>query len=589
MEFNLITNINACIEMVQQSVPVSLVYYSHIPSILASTFLGVFILVRSRYSISGKLILGILASFSFWMSSDIFLWTSHNSQVYMFFWSLLIVWELLTYLFSLFLIQNFIFKKGFSLCVNAILFLISLPILILAGTKYNVAEFSLTDCIPVDTNFYQNYVTPFHILIIVSVIIIGITGYIKHKNGSDKKQIMLMTLGVSIFLTFYAAIETIINYLIDNVGIDPTRAYTFEMCGLAGLPIFIVFLAYLIVKYKAFNIKLLGAQALVVALVALVASEFFFTPIDNTTNIILISVTVLLSSVFGIWLINSVKNEVKRKEELQQMSNKLAEANDELRKLDNAKSEFISIASHQLRTPLTAIKGFVSLLLEGSYGKLDRKQEDVLNKVYLSNNRLIVLVEDLLNISRIESGRMEFRFEMCQVEDICREVMDDFIVKAKEHKLSLEYKKQAESLPKIMIDGGKIREVISNIIDNAIKYTPKGGVTIKTEKVSGGGQKISSTEGAVRVIVSDTGIGIPKTELPYLFTKFSRGKDIKRLNAVGTGLGLYVGKSMIEANGGEIWAESDGQDKGSRFIIELPIGENKAEVEKRFEKFIEKL
>jgi len=184
---------------------------------------------------------------------------------------------------------------------------------------------------------------------------------------------------------------------------------------------------------------------------------------------------------------------------------------------------------------------------------------------------------------------MEFKFELCQAEDICQEVIDTFVIKAKEHGLSLTYKKPSELLPKIMVDGAKVREVISNMVDNAIKYTPKGGVTLKIEKVFGEAQSIPGAEGSVRVTVSDTGIGIPETELPYLFAKFSRGKDVKRLSAGGTGLGLYVGRNMIEASGGKIWAESEGQDKGSRFIIELPIGENKAEVEKRLEKFVEKM
>lgn len=387
-----------------------------------------------------------------------------------------------------------------------------------------------------------------------------------------------MGFGIELFLLSFFATNFLASML-DN--------YNILIYGMFGMVIFMGFLAYLIVKFKAFNIKLLGAQALMVSLVVLIGSMFAF--VETTTSRILVGVTLALSSGMGWFLVKSVKLEVQRKEELQLMSDKLANANDQLRVLDNAKSEFISIASHQLRTPLTAIKGFVSLLLEGSYGKLDPKQEDVLNKVYLSNDRLVNLVEDLLNISRIESGRMEFKFELRQAEDICQEVIDTFVIKAKEHGLSLEYKKPAEPLPKIMVDGAKVREVISNMVDNAIKYTPKGGVTLKIEKLFGEAQKIPGDEGSIRITVSDTGIGIPQTELPYLFAKFSRGKDIKRLNAAGTGLGLYVGRNMIEASGGKIWAESGGQDKGSRFIIELPIGENKAEVEKRLEKFIRKI
>ena len=114
-----------------------------------------------------------------------------------------------------------------------------------------------------------------------------------------------------------------------------------------------------------------------------------------------------------------------------------------------------------------------------------------------------------------------------------------------------------------------MREVISNLVDNAVKYTEKGGVTLKVEKID----KIKAKEkDKIRITVSDTGIGIPKDEMPYLFTKFSRGKDVKRLNTGGTGLGLYVGKNMIEGNGGTIWVESPGAGQGSRFVVEMEVG-----------------
>jgi signal transduction histidine kinase len=229
--------------------------------------------------------------------------------------------------------------------------------------------------------------------------------------------------------------------------------------------------------------------------------------------------------------------------------------------LDNAKSDFIAIASHQLRTPLTAIKGFVSLLIEGSYGEVEPKQLKVLKNIYASNQKLVGLVDDLLNISRMETGRMEFTPVPCQMETICQGIIDSFTSTAKECGLNLEYKKPKTALPELIIDGDKVREVISNMLDNAIKYTPRGDVKLKIEQIADN----------IRVTVSDTGIGVLDTEMPYLFTKFSRGKDTKRLNATGIGIGLYVDKFIIEAQGGRIWAESDGGEKGSRFIIELPI------------------
>ncbi|HHE45860.1 MAG TPA: HAMP domain-containing histidine kinase, partial [Candidatus Moranbacteria bacterium] len=248
-------------------------------------------------------------------------------------------------------------------------------------------------------------------------------------------------------------------------------------------------------------------------------------------------------------------------ERLQMMADRLAVANDKLRKLDNAKSEFISIASHQLRTPLTAIKGFVSLLLEGSYGKISAEVKRVLNEVYTSNERLIELVEDLLNISRIESGRIEYNFEEVDLKKLCQEIMDTFVIRSKEKHLKLALDLPSDSLPEVLTDRNKIREVISNLVDNALKYTPKGWVKIKVVKI----------KNDVQISITDTGIGINKKEFPFLFSKFSRGKDINRINVGGTGLGLYVSRKIVEDLHGKIWVESRGENQGATCFVELPI------------------
>jgi signal transduction histidine kinase len=481
---------------------------------------------------------------------------------------------------AIFLYFSYVFpdEKNISMKKAMIIFLPLLPFIFLAATSLNIKSInsSTSDCESVVGPLYYLIPLIFILYCVWSVVIL----FTKFRNGNEqaKKQIKLVLVGFVIFIVW----ATITNVVAQLVGPDSLSFF-----GPIGAIIFMSFVAYAIVKYQLLSIKLIAAQALTVVIWILVASQYFFT--DSTTNIILITFTLLLSIGFGIMLVKSVKLEVKRKEELQQMSDKLSEANDQLRKLDNSKSEFISIASHQLRTPLTAIKGFVSLLLEGSYGQVVPKQQDVLNKVYTSNERLVTLVEDLLNISRMESGRMEFKFAPWNMETVCQEVMDTFIQRAKFEKKSLEFKKPEIPLPEVMIDGTKVREVISNMVDNALKYTPKGGVTLKVEQAdasrytpnkNGDIEDKPIVGPVIRVTVSDTGIGIPVTELPYLFAKFSRGKDVSRLNTGGTGLGLYVGRSMIENNGGKIWAESDGEGQGSRFIIEIPMHQSKELMER---------
>jgi signal transduction histidine kinase len=276
-------------------------------------------------------------------------------------------------------------------------------------------------------------------------------------------------------------------------------------------------------------------------------------------------------------LVKSVKKEVQQREaleianrEIKKKSDQLEVANEKLKQLDRAKTDFINFASHQLRTPITSIKGFSSLLTEGSYGELAPEQKEAVKKIEIVTGRMASLVEDFLSASRIDSGTMKYEFEKCKIEDICQEVATTLFPKANSNKLYLKYEKPIAAMPELLIDGSKTRETISNLVDNAIKYTKEGGVTISLE-LAENQQLKTNDKRVVRIIVSDTGIGIPKDELAHLFAKFSRGLDIKRLTATGTGLGLFVGKSMIEKQGGKVWAESEGEGKGSRFIVELPV------------------
>jgi len=230
------------------------------------------------------------------------------------------------------------------------------------------------------------------------------------------------------------------------------------------------------------------------------------------------------------------------------------------KELDQAKSDFISIASHQLRTPLTVIKGYVSMILEGSFGQVASQQKEQLTKVYEANERLINLVQDLLDVSRIESGKMQFVFTPNDLNTLVASVVEELKTTADSKKLYLKFQ-TLKTLPKIKIDPEKLRQVIMNLIDNAIKYTVAGGVEISLVK----------RENKVRFIVADTGMGIKGEDMPQLFKKYSRGSKINDKSVSGTGLGLYVGKIIVEAHGGKIWAESEGEGKGSKFCFELPI------------------
>ncbi len=390
----------------------------------------------------------------------------------------------------------------------------------------------------------------FFFIVAYAIVLIKLVQLAKSKDKVKRKQNRLILTGFSLF----GGLGILFGQLLPFFGYEQ-----FTDLDVPASIIFIGFTSYAIVQYRWMNIKVIATEIMVALISGMALLDVFLA--EGSGETIYKSISFLIIAILSIFIVKSVIHEISQKDKLQKLSDKLSAANDRLKELDTAKTDFLSMASHQMRTPITTARGYIALFMDGSYGDVTDKQKETLNKLNANNDRMSSLIEDLLNTTRIETGRMEFTFAETDIDNICREVVDSLMLKAKGLGLYLKYDTPANPLPKLMIDGPKIREVVSNIVDNAVKYTPEGGVTVKAEHKND----------HVRVTVTDTGIGIPETELPYLFAKFSRGKDLSRLNAGGTGLGLYVAKNMVEKNGGKIWVESDGERKGSRFIMEIPV------------------
>ncbi|MCW1929798.1 MAG: GAF domain-containing sensor histidine kinase [Candidatus Kerfeldbacteria bacterium] len=243
-------------------------------------------------------------------------------------------------------------------------------------------------------------------------------------------------------------------------------------------------------------------------------------------------------------------------------------ANEKLKELDVAKSEFMSIASHQLRTPLTGIMGYLSMIVSGDYGEPKPEQKPVLKDILEATKRLIRMVNIFLNATRIEAGRFILNYSKVPFHESIEAVYKELKPTADLKKVQLTY--EPSVLPEVDVDPDKIKDVILNLIDNAIKYSPEGAVKVWA----------SATPKTVHVFVKDTGVGIPKDEAPNLFNKFTRGSGIARVEPNGSGLGLFIAKKIVEEHGGRIWAESEGEGKGSTFQFEIPIVANPEAVAK---------
>ena len=321
-----------------------------------------------------------------------------------------------------------------------------------------------------------------------------------------------------------------------------------------GSIIFIGVIAYAIVKYQLLNIKLIVAQILSLFLISILFLNIFY--FDNFLRLTLNLAVFILGLIFSGTLIRSVIGEIEQREKIQKLAGDLEKANQNLKRLDEAKSEFISIASHQLRTPLSAIKGYTAMLLEEIK---DASSKEALDKIYLSNERLIKLVNDLLNLSRIEQGKMQFVFKEIQLADVLDSIVNEFQVVAKKRGLKLIYEKV--NLPLLKLDEDKIRQIFVNLIDNAIKYTLQGEIVLKT----------FLDEDSVTIATKDTGVGMKKEDLDSMYQKFKRGSSGLEVNPTGTGIGLYIAQKITEAHQGSIWAESEGINKGSTFYVKLPL------------------
>jgi signal transduction histidine kinase len=260
----------------------------------------------------------------------------------------------------------------------------------------------------------------------------------------------------------------------------------------------------------------------------------------------------------GYVLVRSVQREVHQRERLQEIA-------EELRRSDEAKTEFISIVSHQLRTPLNAIKGYLSLFLEGIYGKLDAEKRQPMERLYRSSERLIRLVNDLLGISRIQMGKIALAVEQVDLCEIVKSIVDEFNVVAEAKGIGLHASCPPGGVPVVAGDKQKLRDSVLNVVDNAIRYTEKGRVEVSVRR---------ETNDLV-VCVKDTGPGLDAEEARRLFESFQRGQVGRKHWAEGSGLGLYIAKELITLHGGTIWAESPGKGGGSSFFIRIPLGARK--------------
>lgn len=363
-------------------------------------------------------------------------------------------------------------------------------------------------------------------------------------SKETKSKLKFLIVGLSIFFIANAIFNIVCPVFFETFHLYEFGDYT--------TIVFITLIAYAIVRHQFFDIKVLGTSFMVSFLGSfLLLDTLIFS--DTWGQRAIKGFVLFLYIPFGVLLIRSVLVEVKQREKLQELTKKLKE-------LDRQKNEFISMAAHELRAPITAIKGYISMIAEGDAGEISEKARGYLIDANAVNERLIRLVNNMLNVSRIEEGRLVYQMEVVNLSRIAKQTFDAFKFEALRKELKFTLNIPDDIRDKVYVDSDRINEIVGNLVSNAVKFTEKGFVSINVSQPK---------RNVVRLEIVDSGPGISKEEQKRLFRKFYRAESTAG-KTIGTGLGLYISKLLTEAFKGKIGLISK-FGEGSTFWFELPL------------------
>lgn len=511
-----------------------LVYYSHLPIAIFSLLLGVFMYFKDRKSLANQVFFYTVFAFVIWVIGDSIYWASNRSDVIMFVWALVILVEPVVYIGAFYLLYVLVSGKDLSFKAKLSLGLLYLPIILIAPTTFSLSSFDIGTCLANEHLFsYYTYV-------IETIIVVSILAYSVHKlfvvrENESRKKILLLTLGVILFLASFAWGNIIGSF---------TEDWNLAQYGLFGMPVFMAFLVYSIVKFRLFNVKIIGASALMAAVWVATASLLAIQDIDVSHAVV--AATLIMTTIMGWVLINSVRKEVALREELE-IANE-------------GQADLLHIINHQIKGYMTKARlAFDDLLNDSSYS-ISEKARPVIQQGFDSVTEGVIFVQDFLNASNIDKGTYTYNMQPLDFMELVKEEVVEQKQIAEEKGLQFEFH-VGEGDYKMTGDKGQLTQTIKNLIDNSIKYTPSGSLKVSLERQNN----------EILFTVKDTGVGLSDEVKPKLFTKGGKDKDSQKININSTGYGLSFVKGVVEAHKGRVWAESEGPGKGSSFHMAIPV------------------
>ncbi len=528
-----------------------LIYYSYVPAIIAAFLIGALVLWSDWKSLSNRLLALVCFSFLVWTMSTLIDWTNIHSGVVLFTWSLLGPAAGFISISSIYFAYVFLDKKDVGVWLKMIFLVLLLPLVILAPSSYTLHGFNLMTCDAFGFEGLTNTIYfPFLGVLAMAWILALLIHRYRHAAVEFRKQVVLMGTGIELFLFSFFITEFLGQYL-TTIGFLPDSQI--ETYGYFGMVAFMVYIGILIVRFRTFHVDLIAAQALVVALLILIASQFAF--VRDLTNVALNGIALVVTAIIGFVLIRSVKREIEQREHIQKLAIELAETN-------QRQESLIHFVSHEVKGFLTKDMSAFAALDEGDLGPLPDAMKPFVKSALEQSRDGSRSVIDILQASNQKKGTVEYKKEPFDLAALVKQWFDKLKPLADKKSLAMTLDIDASGAPYTVIgDGPQTGDhVLRNLIENSINYTPSGSVAISVAK----------KEGKIVFSVKDTGVGITDEDKKRLFTEGGKGKDSLKVNAHSTGYGLFIAKNIVVAEGGSVRAESEGPGKGSTFIAEFP-------------------
>lgn len=528
----------------------TLLYYSHVPIIIIVLF-GSFLVYRKKpKDLISQVLFALSIAFSLWGFLNLLLWAQNNIAIMTFARSFLIMVEAAFFFLGVYLVSIFPEGKDVSFKRKLIFGAFFIPFLILLPTPYTIEGFRSPGCDAFEGFFMSAYliyfIEPFAILWMVGTLLLN---YLEAHTKKRREQFLFTLFGLGGLFTVFWLSRIMVRFL---------GEYQFSEYGFLGIIAFVGIIVYLITRYQLFNIRVFAGEVLTVVLFILIASQFFLVTSVISRGIIL--TTLIIVAAFGIFLIRSTKQEARRKADLERFTKELQQANERLVELDKMKSQVFSLASYQLRTPITSIRGF-AYLITGEYEKLSPdKVKEMVWRIRRSSDKMLATINEFLMWRRLEEGKMEYVYAETDIVKVVKDLVEEIRLIAEGKGLLLTVVSPPDPIM-VTMDGQRITQALQNIMDNALRYTDTGWIRIS----------VRQAEKAVIIVVHDSGRGIAPDDIQKVFKGFARS-DHAMDPTQGAGIGLFVSRRIIEeGHKGKIQVESGGLGRGSTFTIELPV------------------